>query len=186
MQAMRDTDPDRVAIGAAFLVLGEGEFGGRLFNTIRTKHGLAYQAGSFSTFTNTVEGMFCAYALTKSDSTSKTIELMREECQKLAKEGITAEDWENAKRTLTNKEVFASATSREVIGNAVELTLFGQPLDTRAKRLEKLQSLTLEQVNDAIKRRFKPEHLRFYVLGDPAGFGEAKLESLGKVTEVKS
>ena len=79
----------------------------------------------------------------------------------------------------------SNATSRDVIGTAVELTIFGQPLDTRAKRLEKLQSLTREQVNDAIKRRFKPETLRFYVLGDPAGFGETKLESLGKVTPVK-
>ena len=102
----------------------------------------------------------------------------------MAKEGITSEEWENAKRALTNKEVFANATSSAVIATAVGLALFDQPLDTRAKRLEKLQSLYLAQVNEAVRRRFKPEDLRLYILGDPAGFGEDKPESLGKVTEV--
>ncbi len=185
MQSMRDTDPDRVALGAAFLVLGEGGMGNRLFNTIRTQHGLAYAAGSAAAFRNTVDGAFFGYALTKGESTTKALGLMREECQKLAAKGITPEEWENAKRTLLNQEVFAGATSRDVVSTAVQHTLFGQPLDTRAKRLEKLQGLSLEQVNEAVRRRFHPDQLRFYVLGDPAGFGEAKLESLGKVTPVK-
>ena len=185
MTGPRENDPDRVALGAAYLVLGEGGMGNRLFNTIRTKNGLAYSAGCASSFSNTVDGVFFGYAITKGDSTTKAARLMREECVKLAKEGITLEEWENAKRTLTNQEVFANATSSNVISTAVGLALFGQPLDTRAKRLEKLQSLNLEQVNDAIRRRFKPENLRFYVLGDPAGFGEDKLENLGKVSEVK-
>lgn len=184
MLGPRESDPDRVALGAAFMVLGEGEFGNRLFNTIRTKNGLAYSAGCASNFANTVDGYFFGYAITKGDSTTKAARLMREECLKLAKDGITAEEWENAKRALTNKEVFANATSSNVIANAVSLTLFDQPLDTRAKRLEKLQSLSLEQVNEAVRRRFKPENLRLLVLGDPAGFGEDKLETLGKVTEI--
>ncbi|MBK8792939.1 MAG: insulinase family protein [Holophaga sp.] len=184
MIGYRDTDPDRVALGAAFTVLGEGEMGSRLFNTIRTKNALAYQAGSFSNFTNSVDGMFIGYAITKGESTTKAARLLREECIKLAKEGITSEEWENAKRALTNKEVFANATSSAVIATAVGLALFDQPLDTRAKRLEKLQTLDLAQVNEAVRRRFKPEDLRLYILGDPAGFGEDKPESLGKVTEV--
>jgi len=167
-------------------VLGEGEFGNRLFNTIRTKSGLAYSAGCASNFANTVDGYFFGYAITKGDSTTKAARLMRDECLKLAQDGITSEEWENAKRALTNKEVFANATtSSSVIANAVSLTLFDQPLDTRAKRLEKLQSLSLEQVNEVVRRRFKPENLRLLVLGDPAGFGEDKLESLGKVTKLQ-
>jgi len=184
MLGPRENDPDRVALGAAFTVLGEGEFGNRLFNTIRTKNGLAYAAGCASSFSNTVDGVFFGYAITKGESTTKAARLMREECLKLAKDGITAEEWENAKRALTNKEVFANATSSSVIGNAVGLALFDQPLDTRAKRLEKLQSLNREQVNEAVRRRFQPEKLRLFVLGDPAGFGEDKLESLGKVTKL--
>jgi len=183
MLGPRENDPDRVALGAAYMVLGEGELGNRLFNTIRTKNGLAYSAGCASNFANTVDGVFFGYAITKGDSSTKAARLMREECLKLAKDGITAEEWENAKRALTNKEVFANATSSSVIGTAVSLALFDQPLDTRAKRLEKLQSLNLEQVNEAVRRRFKPENLRILVLGDPAGFGEDKLETLGKVTE---
>ena len=184
MLGPRENDPDRVALGAAFLVLGEGGMGNRLFNTIRTKNGLAYSAGCASSFGNTVDGVFFGYAITKGESTTKAARLMREECLKLAKDGITAEEWENAKRTLTNQEVFATATSSGVIANAVSLALFDQPLDTRAKRLEKLQALNLEQVNETVRRRFKPENLRFFVLGDPAGFGEDKLETLGNVTEL--
>ncbi len=182
MLGPRDTDPDRVALGAAFNVLGEGELGNRLFNTIRTQHGLAYMAGSTSSFSYTVDGLFIAYALTKGDSTTQAARLMREECQKLAKEGLTAQEWENARRALLNKEVFESASPHGVIENAVVLSLFEQPLDTRAKRLEKLQGLTLEQVNATIARRFQPEQLRVFVLGDPAAFGEDRLERLGMVT----
>lgn len=185
MIGYRDTDPDRVALGAAFTVLGEGEMGNRLFNTIRTKNALAYSAGSFSNFTNSVDGMFIGYAITKGESTTKAARLLREECVKLAKDGITAEEWENAKRALTNKEVFANATSSSVIASAVSLALFDQPLDTRAKRLEKLQTLDLAQVNEAVRRRFKPENLRMFVLGDPTSFEGEKLETLGKVTELK-
>ncbi|MDP2876513.1 MAG: pitrilysin family protein, partial [Holophaga sp.] len=186
MLGPRETDPDRVALGAAFLVLGEGELGNRLFNTIRTKNGLAYQAGSISNFSNTVDGFFFGYAMTKGESTAKAARLMREECLRLAKDGITSEEWENAKRALTNKEVFANATSSNVIATTVSLALFDQPLDTRAKRLEKLQTLDLKQVNEAVRRGFKPENLRLFILGDPAGFGEDKPESLGNVTEIKN
>ncbi len=182
MTGPRENDPDRVALGAAYLVLGEGGLGNRLFNTIRTKNALAYSAGCASSFANTVDGVFFGYAITKGESTTKAARLLREECVKLAKDGITPEEWENAKRTLTNQEVFANATSSNVISTAVGLALFGQPLDTRAKRLEKLQSLSLSQVNEVISRRFKPENLRFYILGDPAGFGAEKLETLGNVT----
>ncbi len=185
MLTLKENDPDRVALGAAFLVLGEGEMGNRLFNTIRTTHGLAYSAGCAASFTNTVDGVFFGYAITKGESTTKAAQLMRDECLRLANDGITHEEWKNAQRALTNKEVFANATSRDVIGNAVALTLFDQPLDTRAKRLELLQSLSLAQVNDAIRRRFKPEELRLFVLGDPTGFGDDKLETLGKVTVVQ-
>ena len=185
MLTLRENDPDRVALGAAFLVLGEGEMGNRLFNTIRTTHGLAYSAGCVANFANTVDGVFFGYAITKGESTAKAAQLMRDECLRLAKDGITPEEWDNAKRALTNKEVFANATSRDVIANAVALSLFDQPLDARVRRLEKLQSLSLAQVNDAIRRRFRPEELRLFVLGDPAGFGDNHLESLGKVTVVQ-
>lgn len=186
LKGFKESDPDRVALGAAFNVLGQAEFGNRLFNTIRTQHGLAYHAGCNINFAKTVEGNFSAIALTKSESTVKALQIMREECLKLAKNGITAEEWDNTQRSFLNKELFANATSANVIEMAVDFELFGQPLDTRAKRLEKLQSLTLKDVNEAIQRSFKPENLRFYVLGDPATFGENKLESLGKVNEINS
>lgn len=186
MKGFREGDSDQVALEAAFQVLGETSLDNRLFNSIRTKHGLAYMAGSASTFAQTVDGRFFGYAITKGESTVKATQLMREECQKLAKDGLTAEEWEKTRKAILNKAVFANATSSQTVGNAIELELFGQPLDTPAKRLEKLQSLTLKEVNEAIQRGFKPEALRFYVLGDPATFGENKLESLGKVHEINS
>lgn len=170
MQGLKEGDPDQEALSVAFHVLGEG-MQGRLFQSIRTREGLAYVAQGGASFPNTTEGMFYGLTLASGQHTAKAARLMREEMRRLAKDGITAQELKSTKDAIVNSGLFENQTSFATASSAALRWLFKQPLDLSFMKLEKIQALTLEQVNAAIKRRFMPEELRMVVVGDPAVLG---------------
>lgn len=177
MTGFREGDPDQAALNAAFFVLGEGSIGSRLFNSIRSRHGLAYMVYSASRWRSTVDGVFVIYSSTKVENTSKVLSLIREECRRLSKSGLDPEEWEKARQALIAQEVFYGVKRSNLLGEALHCSVMGLALDSRIKRLEQLQKLDLQSVNDAIRRGFKPENLRYLVVGDPDVGALAELEA---------
>lgn len=184
VQGLSAQDPDREALEVGMYILGGGTFSNRLFNHIRTEAGLAYLVQGVTNFPFTVPGFLLGLASTKGEQTVQVVTMMRQELQRLAQDGITAAELAVTQKALANQEIFASATLRDVVFNAAGDATFGLAPDHRALRLDKLQALTVGQVNEALKRRFKPEQALCLVYGDPASFGDLKLEALGPVLPV--
>ena len=179
---VKEDDPDSVALAVAMQVLGESGLASRIFNSVRTREGLAYEAGSLHLQAVSTEGANLAYAVTKAENAGRCIQLLKAEIERLVKDGLTQQELEATKRALTQSEVFNQVTTTEILDRAAKLEIFGRPQDTYAKRMEKLQTLSLADVQAAIRRHLKSEELRIFVLGDPKS---THLDEAGPVTEVK-
>jgi zinc protease len=156
---LRYTDPDRLALNMATSVLGSGFFSARLLDIIRNKEGLTYGIGAglgndtYADGSWSIEGTFAPELLDKGLA-STTRELRR-----FYEQGVGAEEFNTFKVTLTGSYKVQLATTGGVAGmllNALQRGLGPEWVDEYPRRLE---ALTLEQVNAAIKKYLAPDKM---------------------------
>ncbi len=94
-EALDRADERRFSFGILNHVLGGG-MSSRLFREIREERGLAYAVYSFR-MPYADSGAFGVYVGTTPHQTSQVLELIREQCSKVAAEGITLDELERAK-----------------------------------------------------------------------------------------
>src|SRR6185312_770075 len=140
------TDDRRHAMSVLNAVLGGG-MSSRLFQEIREKRGLVYSTYSFSAAYSDV-GYFGMYAGCAPGKTGQVIGLLGEELDKLAAEGITAEELRKAIGQLSGGMVLAledpgSRMSR--LGRAELVTGVFHDID---ESLERVKAVTPAQVQE--------------------------------------
>lgn len=169
---LRFSDPDALALRVGTRILGRG-FTGRLMSAVRDKEGLTYGIGASigsDTFADgdwTVDATFAPSMLEKGiASTRREIALWRDK-------GVTAAELARAKtRTAGDYEV-GLATTSGLAGTILQMLNAGMPLSYVDEYPERVNALTLEQVNGAIRRYIDPEKLVLVeagtVPGEPTG-----------------
>jgi predicted Zn-dependent peptidase len=130
-----------------------GAMSSRLFQTIRERNGLAYSVYSYANVYSGVGGMEL-YAGASPETAQRVTDLMGQEVKLLLRDGVTREEFEKAKESSKISFVMGqeSSTSR-MRGNGNVMLLYGC---TRSYEeiLDSLESITLEEVNDAARRIF--------------------------------
>jgi len=92
--------------------------------------------------------------------------LVREELDRLLKDGITAEELKDAVAgTLTERQQ-ARAEDGTIAGMLTDQLYFGRNMQFTADLDAKYAALTRDQVNAAIRKHLKPEMLSVFVAGD--------------------
>ncbi|PTX97840.1 pitrilysin family protein [Opitutus sp. ER46] len=156
---LRYADPDYPALNFATSVLGSGFFSARLLDTIRNKEGLTYGIGArlandtFADGSWYIEGTFGPTLLAQGASSTER------ELRKFHAEGITADELKNFKVTLTGTyKVTLSTTGglAAVLLNALQRGYGPEWVDEYPRRIE---ALTLEQVNGAIRKYLHPDRM---------------------------
>jgi zinc protease len=157
---MRDDDPDYPAVQIANYVLGGSGFGSRLVARLREKDGLSYGADSF-VFVDPFDGIaiFEADAILAPQNAAKGMTAMLEEIERFAKDGMTAQELEDARKGYV--KIFDRRLSSDdfVIGQLHQSLYIGRTMDFQAQINAKVAALTLDQVNAAVKKHFVPAKL---------------------------
>jgi zinc protease len=151
--ALRDDDPDYPAVALSGYMLGGGFLNSRLATRIRQKDGLSYSvSGSFFASSQDKRGGFRSSMIYNPENLGKLETAFREEIERAAREGFTAEELEAAKSGfLKSRKV--SRTSDNTLASRLNSYLeYGRDFNWDAKFEEKVQSLTPEQVNAAVKK----------------------------------
>ncbi|WP_374012825.1 M16 family metallopeptidase [Pseudoxanthomonas koreensis] len=169
--ALRVTDPDYPALMVANRVFGGGALKSRLGDRIRQKEGLSYSVSSAVNADDSHDGRddagsFTIQAIAAPQNIERVEAAVREELARLVAEGITAAELEDAVSGLLNQRRQARAEDRSVAGMLRDQLYFGRTMAFTAGLDERFQTLTLEQVNAAIGRHFKPEQLTVITAGD--------------------
>ncbi|MEM1267749.1 MAG: pitrilysin family protein [Pseudomonadota bacterium] len=161
-------DPAFLAAFVANTVIGGGGFGSRLAEDIREARGLTY---SISTALSPRDqaALILGSVSSANDRIAEVVRLVEEEWTRAGQDGITADELDEAKRYLTGAYALRFTSNGAIAGSLVGLQRAGLPIDYPDRRNALVEALTLEEVNAAARALYRPDALRFVIVGQPEG-----------------
>ena len=144
-------------------VLGTG-YSSRLNQEIRLKRGLSYGATS-RLIPSSEFGLFAASCQTKNESAAEVAGLIRAELKRLSTEPIAADYFASRKAVLTGNFARELETNDGYVARVADLALHGLPLDTLAKRIARIESVSEEEVRAFAEKHLSPEAMTIVVVG---------------------
>lgn len=182
--AIKENDPDYVALAIANDILGGSSFRSRLFNDVRTKRGLAYSVGSRLNTGMHDQGVWLMRAETKLISTQEVIERFVANIERMRAEPVTDAELAEAKEAYVNSFVFSFSSPSAIVSRLVELEYDGLPKDFLQQLRAKVVRLTKEDVLAAAKKHLRPDRLKIVAVGSGEALPKA-LAIFGEVKEIK-
>lgn len=134
------------------IILGGG-MSSRLFQKIREEKGLAYNVYSYPSAYRS-SGLFTVYAAVNPSNAGAAAELIGEEIRKLVDKGITAEEFARAKEQLKSALIFGQESSSSIMNAYGRYMMITGKMLNLEKKLRKINSLTIEQLNAVLENFF--------------------------------
>ncbi|MEO7599164.1 MAG: pitrilysin family protein [Opitutus sp.] len=156
---LRYSDPDYQALRVATAVLGGSGFSGRLMQTVRDEEGLSYGVYSNTSHDTFTDGDWRITATFGPSLLDKGIASTRRQLTKWYTEGISADELSYRKSNLIGLFKVNLATTDGLAASLLAAVHRGYGpgwLDEYPKRID---ALTLDQVNSAVKKYLKPESM---------------------------
>lgn len=161
-------DPDFIPASVLNHILGGSAFTSRLFMEVREKRGLAYGVSS-SLMPMRESAMLVGGTATRNDRAAESMKVIREEMQKLAEDGPTEHEVEEAKRYIIGSYPLRFDTSPKIAGELLALALRGDTPDFLARRNGLFAAVTLDDVKRVARRLFGNPELLVQAVGKPVG-----------------
>ena len=149
-------------------ILGGGGFESRLMHEVREKRGLTYGIGSYLVDKDHA-GLWLGQVQSANNRIAEAIEVTKQQWAEAAENGVTEEELAAAKKYLTGAYPLRFDGNGPIANIITGMQIQGMPIDYPATRNDKVNAVTLEQVNDVARRYLKPDDLRFVVVGQPDG-----------------
>ncbi|MAF90793.1 MAG: hypothetical protein CL674_05915 [Bdellovibrionaceae bacterium] len=154
---------DYLAIRIANTILG-GNFAARLMQEVRVKRGLTY--GIYSGFDHNLEnGSFQIRSFTRNDKVGELVTSTLNVFKEFVENGLTEEELRKGKNVLLSNYPNAIETKAKLAGNLAGLRFYGISDDYLYDFVDNVESISLSEVNKAIKKYMHPDHLKILVLG---------------------
>jgi len=112
---------------------------------------------------------FLGQASTVNARAAETVDVVRAEWARLADNGVTAEELDAAKTYLTGAYPLRFDGNSRIAGQLVGMQMEGLPIDYIVTRNDKVNAVTLADVNRVVKRVYRPAYLHFVIVGQPEG-----------------
>ncbi|WP_439497119.1 M16 family metallopeptidase [Bosea sp. (in: a-proteobacteria)] len=161
-------DPDFITASVLNHILGGSAFTSRLFLEVREKRGLAYGVSS-SLLPLRQSAMLVGGTATRNDRAAESLTVIREEMAKLANEGPSEHEVEEAKRYIIGSYPLRFDTSPKIAAELLGLAINGFEPDFLAERNRLFAAVTLADVKRVAKRLFGDPRLLVQAVGRPVG-----------------
>ena len=146
-------DEGRFADAVLQHILGGG-MSSRLFQKVREERGLAYAVQSFSMpFAET--GAWAVYVGTTPSTAHTVMEIIGEEIEGVAANGVTAEELERAKGHMRGSLALSMEDTNTRMIRIGRSEVFGLPHLTLDERLAKVEAITLADVSEIAERTLR-------------------------------
>lgn len=166
-RGIKMTDERRFALELLNIIYGDGWMS-RLMREVREERGWAYAIRSGSDQFTDAGSVLVGAGLPKS-KLKEAVELMTEISLGLAggnKWEINAEEVEIAKDCFRGRLALDFDKPEEVLGSALEDSLFREKIYTPEEIIEKVQKVNIEEIKDLAAEIFKKENMSIAVVGD--------------------
>ncbi len=158
---LRYSDPDYQALRVATAILGSG-FTGRLMANVRDKEGLTYGISSSLAHDTFSDGDWKIQATFSPALMEKGIASTKRQLTSWYETGVTSDEVERRKSNLVGSFKVGLATTDGLAGAMLSAVHRGYDVSWLDEYPGKVNALTTDQVNGAIKKYLKPEN--FYVV----------------------
>jgi zinc protease len=150
--SVKRSDPSFFAAYIMNYVLGGGTFSSRLFEEVREKRGLAYSVDSG--LSNAAHSNLLAISTaTRSDRAAETLKVIHDTVAKLAADGPTQKEVDDAKKYITGSYAINNLDSSGAIARTlVEIQIDDLGIDYMDRRVGIIEAVTLDEVKAAAAR----------------------------------
>ncbi|MGA1624328.1 MAG: M16 family metallopeptidase [Prochlorothrix sp.] len=156
--------PDYPALSVLNEVLNG--FGGRLYNEVRSRQGLAYSVYSYWRPNYDFPGTFVAGGQTRTETTLPFLRSVRAEITALQDSLTTPEELQFAKDVVLNSFVFGFQSPGQTLGRLMTYEYYGYPADFIFQYQRSIAAVTRADVQRAAQVYLDPERWVTLVVGD--------------------
>lgn len=140
-------------------------FGGRLFNEVRSRLGLAYSVYGVWSPRYDYPGLFISGGQTRSEATVPFINAVKSEIQQLRQAPVSQTELDQAKDAILNSFVFNFEKPSQTLSRLMKYDYYGYPKDFIFKYQAGVKAATVNSVLDAAQRNLQPDKLVTLVVG---------------------
>ncbi len=161
---MKRGDKDYFALYLGNHSLGGSGLVSRLSDEVREKRGLSYSVYSY--FAPMGEkGPFMSGMQTRNDQVDEGVKILKETISTYINEGQTEEEFSASVKNITGGFPMRIDNNSKIIEYISMIGFYEQPLDYLDTFIGKIESLTIEQTRDAMKRRLAPTKMVTVIVG---------------------
>ncbi len=160
-------------------------FGGRLFNEVRSRKGLAYSVYGLWNPNSDYSGQFTAGGQTQTATTVPFIQSVLGEIKKIQTEPISESELTSAKESILNSFVFNFQDPSQSLSRLLRYEYFGYPADFIFQYQAGVKATTVADVQRVAQKYLKPEQIVTLVVGKSAAMNPP-LRDLGEVKVISS
>ncbi len=144
-------DPNFMAGYIVSHILGGGSLSSRLYHEVREKRGLAYSVFE-SLLWMDHSALFVGNTGTRADRAGETVEAINKEVRRMAEDGPTQQELDEAKSYLKGSQMLALDTSSKLASGLLQYQLDKLPIDYIEKRNAIVDAVTLDDARSAARR----------------------------------
>lgn len=157
------SDPRRYALSLLTNAFGGG-MSSRLFQRVREELGLAYAVYSFQSFYRAA-GIAGVYVGTRHGWADRATEVIREECRRLAEEGLAPDELADARSHLKGNLVLSLESTGARLHRLAGYALYEEPFLTLDELTARVDAVTGDDVADVAAEFFHPDRQTVVRLG---------------------
>ena len=162
------SSPDYEALTLANQILG-GAATNRLFKTLRSQQGLTYGASS-ELECNRFSGSWVAKTSTRTSGTAQALEMILEQMKRLRERPVSGTEISTAQSYSLGHMALEFETAESLAEHAVDLMVYGLPLDTWNRFGERIERLRAEDVFAATRGALGATDNIIVLVGDASAF----------------
>lgn len=172
---MNDEHPDYEALLIGNYIMGGGPLSSRLADRVRKKEGLSYTAMSrFRADSEDENGMYMMFMISNPSNTEKVVTTVDEEVDRMLSSGVTGDELERAKESYLENRKGGRARDGAIARILLSNLKLDRTMDFQQASDEKIETLSKEQVDAAMKRMIDKDRMIIVTAGD---FEAVKAES---------
>lgn len=162
---IRRDHEDYPALYVGNYILG-GNFAARLMTHIRDEQGLTYHIGSgLSGITTHYAGYWQVSVTLSHDKLEEGISATKDVIRRFIEDGATEDELDAKKTTITGSYTVGLATTRRLAHSILTNAERGFDVDYLDRFPEEIRALTLEEVNEAVRRYLTPDAMHEALAG---------------------
>jgi len=144
-------------------ILG-GTSSSRLFQEVRELRGLAYNVYSFQSL-HAGAGMIGLYLGTRPDNVGPALQVVADELERLRRDGVTDEELERSKENVKGRIVLSLESTAARMSRLGAAVLSELPLLSLDEVVERVESVTRDELNGLMRELLAPERLSAAAIG---------------------